>query len=213
MLTRKVWYVADSLWPPFVMPAACGMCPLRKKAKVFVPGYGNLKARLVVVAEKPGPEEVRKGRPMVGKTGERIADALGYGRNASALDEAVFRTNVRRCHCPTETPKEKVESIEYCARTYLVPELAALGEARTVLAVGADAAGVLVGKWETAEARKNLMAKLHGTVWTRKEVDNMRWEKRHAKTIRIRVAPSSLATDCVIEGLMDLRDGDGSDNG
>jgi len=164
----------ESLWPPFEFPPECDPCPLRRRAKAFVPGFGNLRARLVVVLEKPGREEEREGKPTVGKTGEHLAKALSLG-GVEALDGAIFRTNVRRCFVDNETPGEKTISIAHCAR-YLARELAACQDARAVLAVGADSASVLVGRWQTRDARKNLMGKLHGTVWRAAEVAALRAE-------------------------------------
>ena len=162
----------SALWPPFTFPPECDPCPLRRRAKAFVPGCGNLEARLVVVLEKPGREEEKAGKPTVGRTGEHLAKALGLP-NVEALDDAIFRTNVRRCNVDRETPAEKAASVKCCAG-YLASELAACASARAALAVGADACNQLIGAWHGRDARKNLMGKLHGTAWRVGECDAIR---------------------------------------
>ena len=168
---------ARSLWPPFTKPPACAGCPLERRGGPFVPGWGRLDARLIIVAERPGgcedgsctcPMKAHlRGRPLVGKTGKAVHSAL---RNDLS---DTFLTNVRKCQVGNESPAEKATSIAHCTAAYLQVEMDAISEAQraagvdrgAVLAIGADATKVLL-------ARTN-MQKYHGTFWTRAERDAM----------------------------------------
>ena len=165
-----------SLWPAGEKPEFCVGCPHGRKKQPFVPGYGKLTGRVIVIGEKPGACEsgtcgclrgahVRL-RPFVGKSGKRIDVGLGDR-------EDVFITNVRKCNAYDKDKDERAQSIAHCVQTFLQPEMDAIDKAQReagiktggVIGIGADAAAVLVGKGN--------MSKLHGTVYTRKERDAM----------------------------------------
>lgn len=57
-----------------------------------VPGWGNRKARMMVLGEAPASNEVRDGRPFVGKAGQELAKM--FGSVGVDLDADVYRTNV-----------------------------------------------------------------------------------------------------------------------
>lgn len=166
----------DRLWPAGPKPAACEGCPHGHKRQPFVPGFGEFAARLILVGEKPGkceegkcdcaPRAHPRLRPFVGKSGKRIDVGLGDR-------EGCFITNVRKCNATDASKEERAASIAHCVRAYLQPEMDAVDAAQRagdistagVCAVGADAAGVLLGRAS--------MAKLHGTFYTRAERDAM----------------------------------------
>lgn len=139
----------------------------------FVSGNGPLDARLVIIGERPGPEEMRELAPMIGPTGAAVYSALGVSR--ATLDErkmgamrawqdrllsglGVRITNVR---C---TLDEMVGRID-CAEHFQL-EMDSLRDARTLLCVGADATMKVLGRADVMH--------LHNTVWTRAEADAMR---------------------------------------
>lgn len=74
----------------------CKRCPLSADRLRVVPGFGNHKAKIMLVGQSPGVEEDNKGKPFVGESGQFLAaqmKSLGLD-----LDRDCFRTNVNRCH-------------------------------------------------------------------------------------------------------------------
>lgn len=140
-------------------PIRCDGCPLAATRNGFVPGAGPRNARLILVGEAPGREEIAQGLPFIGPSGKIIRRGLDAA--------ATYITNIRKClPPPLEGPATRSESIRHCVAAYLQPEFNALTEARAIQAVGADAAVVLAGVTSVMEA--------HGAVFTRLEVDAMR---------------------------------------
>ena len=173
----------SSLWPAGEKPPGCAGCPHAVKRQPFVPGWGKLAGRVIVVGERPGkcesgtcdctPRAHPRLRPFVGKSGKRIDVGLGDR-------EDVFITNVRKCNAYDRDAKERAASIVHCVAAYLQPEMDAIDKAQKeagietagVIGIGADAAQVLVGRGK--------MSLLHGTVYTRAERDAMvesRWDE------------------------------------
>lgn len=169
-----------SLWPPLAkgVPPSCAGCPRAARAPSFVPGYGALNARLIIIGEQPGTCEAGacdcpaaahpRLRPFVGKSGRKIDVGLGGSR------DGIFITNVRKC-APSgeESKEEKAASISHCVRTYLQAEMDAVasahaqaGRTRAALQpVGADATRVVMGRGN--------MQKFHASVFSRAERDAM----------------------------------------
>ena len=166
----------NSLWPGGAKPSQCIGCPHAHKKQPFVPGWGSLRARLIVIAEKPGaceegrcrcaPKSHERLKPLVGKSGKRLDIGLGDRTDC-------FLTNVRKCNAEDVDAAERAASIKHCVRAYLQPEMDAIDrahreagvESAAVIGIGADAAKVHFG-------RAN-MQKFHGTAFTRKERDAM----------------------------------------
>ncbi len=140
-------------------PTLCDGCPLAPRRHGFVPGAGPASARLVLVGEAPGREEIAQGVPFVGPSGKIIR---------RGLDPATtYITNIRKCLPPAdEEPWRRQASIGHCVANYLQRELLALTEARAIHAVGADAASVLAGVGSVMEA--------HGAVFTAEEARRQR---------------------------------------
>lgn len=114
--------------------AQCEFCPLR--GEPVVPSVGPFDARLVVIGEAPGAEEVRLGEPFVGPSGKVLNYAL---QQAGVSRDDVFATNVVACRPPNnEEPDAK--SIA-CCWNRLVAELERTNA--PVLALGRTAASVL----------------------------------------------------------------------
>lgn len=115
-------------------PVSCVGCPLYSCGKGYVPGDGPKTARMLVIGEAPGGEEIKVDRPFVGPSGEMLNNGLGGGRPLVRVE------NIRRCLPPEgESEATRRASIAHCTRVHLVPELEKLPEVRSVLLVGADA--------------------------------------------------------------------------
>src|SRR5439155_25840312 len=126
--------------------AECTRCPLYKHAIQVVPGEGSVRARLMLVGEQPGDQEDRAGLPFVGPAGRVLADALA----SAGIDAAkVYITNAVKHFKWTPRGKRRIherpnrEEILAC-RMWLDGEIAHV-RPQAIVALGATAAGVLVG--------------------------------------------------------------------
>lgn len=148
-----------TIWPPHLKPAACIGCPRHSRGRGFVPGDGPLPARLMVVGEQPGENEVEEGRPFVGRSGREVNDGLG-GKEGRA---GVYVTNVRKClGYKGESERDSEASIAHCVAAYLQAELDA-AQPEVIAAVGADATRLLAGRADVAT--------ITGSVYTRAEAE------------------------------------------
>ena len=126
---------------------ACVNCDLYRHATQVVPGEGSAQARIVFVGEQPGDEEDLTGRPFVGPAGRLLNTALdrvGIDRTQTYVTNAVkhFRFEPRGKKRIHKNPGAR--EIAAC-RGWLVRELE-LVRPRLVVALGATAAGSLLGK-------------------------------------------------------------------
>lgn len=112
--------------------ADCAHCPLSPDERVL--SRGPVSARLVLVGEAPGREEVKRGAPFVGSAGRLLSEAL---RSVGLSDEDVYITNAALCRAPyTDDKKEIVtEAASRCKRR-LIAEIDALPQAEVVVALG-----------------------------------------------------------------------------
>jgi len=142
-----------------------------------VPGFGELSAKHIIIAEKPGacesgtcngaPNADPTLQPLIGPSGKKLDMALGGDRGDC------FLTNVRKCNVVDSDKKVKAQSIQHCVAAYLQPELDAIAvrqaaegvKESVITAIGGDAARVVFGRGG--------MDSLHGTFWTRAEVESM----------------------------------------
>jgi uracil-DNA glycosylase len=126
--------------------ASCRRCDLFKNATQTVFGMGPKHPEMMFVGEQPGDVEDREGVPFVGPAGRLLREALGE----AGIDPAdVYLTNAvkhfkwkprgkRRLH---ERPNH--EEVMAC-RLWLDEEIA-LVKPRAIVALGATAAGALLG--------------------------------------------------------------------
>src|SRR5262245_1271558 len=57
----------------------------------IVNGYGNRKSKILILGEAPAANEVKEGKPFVGKAGKELANIVGsVGLD---LDADIYRTN------------------------------------------------------------------------------------------------------------------------
>lgn len=78
---------------------ACSLCEGDQRVqKPHVFGWGNIKAKIMVVGQNPGYDETIQGKPFVGVSGKRfdqfLADILGIER------KHVYITNTVKCYTP-----------------------------------------------------------------------------------------------------------------
>jgi DNA polymerase len=126
--------------------AGCRACDLWARGTQTVFGAGRAAARIMLVGEQPGDQEDRVGEPFVGPAGRLLRESLAE----AGIDlETVYITNAvkhfkwrpqgtRRIH---ERPNR--EEVLACRR-WLDAEIATV-KPRVIVALGATAAGVLLG--------------------------------------------------------------------
>jgi uracil-DNA glycosylase len=126
--------------------ARCRRCDLWKRGTQTVFGQGRTGVKLMLVGEQPGDVEDRAGEPFVGPAGQLLREAL---EEAGIAMSDVYLTNAvkhfkwaprgkRRIH-------EKPNRAEVLAcRAWLDAEIA-LVKPRAIVALGATAAGALLG--------------------------------------------------------------------
>lgn len=90
------------MYDPRACGAQCDSCPLR--GTVVVPPESNPGARICVVGEAPGAEEVREGRPFVGPSGQELQRSLGSAR---LFRRDLHLTNVILC----QPPKNELDNL------------------------------------------------------------------------------------------------------
>ena len=76
---------------------SCTSCPLHEGRTNAVPGEGSPVARVMMVAEGPGEQEDKQGRPFVGAAGKMLDKLLP---TADLNREEIFITNVLKCRAP-----------------------------------------------------------------------------------------------------------------
>lgn len=153
-----VWQQSKSLEELYEHIHTCTACPLGLTRTNFVFGTGNPHADIVVVGEAPGAEEDARGEPFVGAAGQlltRMLEAIGLSR------QEVYICNILKCRPPNNrrpTPQE----VATC-RPYLWKQLELIQPA-FVLALGATAAGALLGKEEKIAELRGRAIPLQGMV-------------------------------------------------
>jgi len=115
---KKLWRGARWAYSRFHTP--CENCPLHQRQdQGRVNSFGDFStARVVLVGEAPGREEVEQGRPFVGRAGRLLRQVL---KEVGIKESEVVFTNVCRCRPPgNRTPTKK--EIQCCMK-YLRSEL------------------------------------------------------------------------------------------
>lgn len=85
---------------PRVSPGVCPDCPLASRMRVG--GRGNPQAPLVILGEAPGGQELHKGIPFCGPSGQLLAQSLPIEFD---LDAQAFICNAIQC-CPPKTSSQ-----------------------------------------------------------------------------------------------------------
>lgn len=112
-------------------------CPLGTPGQV--PGEGPAGARVMLVGEAPGEQEVRQGRPLVGNAG-RVFDRLLAGAGISR--EEVFITNLIKCR-PPDNRAPRAAEVRACL-PYLLQQIEAVNP-EVIVPMGSHALKALAG--------------------------------------------------------------------
>jgi uracil-DNA glycosylase len=126
--------------------ATCRRCELWKRGTQTVFGQGRTGVKLMLVGEQPGDVEDKAGEPFVGPAGQLLRESL---EDAGIALSDVYLTNAVKHFKWTPRGKrrihEKPNRIEVLAcRVWLDAEIA-LVKPRAIVALGATAAGALLG--------------------------------------------------------------------
>jgi uracil-DNA glycosylase len=81
---------------------SCQVCNRNKKG-LLVPGEGSSKADIVFVGEAPGKEEIKTGRPFIGRAGKVLRELIA---SVGLTPEDVFITS----------------AVKYLPKTYITPK-------------------------------------------------------------------------------------------
>lgn len=134
-------------YDPVAHGAECHRCPLKDATPVPPTPAANGKPRLIIVGEGPGSVEVNFGAPFLGPSGRLLNGALreaGFDRTTAHVTNALL--------CRVEKDSDVKEALPCCAPR-LAAELAALDPAVPILALGAPATRVTLGKAGIMKAR------------------------------------------------------------
>ena len=119
----------------------CAECPFAKDGKPVKPvaAEGPNSMVGVLVGEGPGHDEVRAGRPFVGKTGEKLNEelkAVGLARSK------LYIINATACYPTSKTPTAMRKAIECCSPAFDA-QIQKVPTGTPILAMGAGAVRAL----------------------------------------------------------------------
>ena len=100
----------------------CGKCSLSETRKNAVPGEGNPKARISLVAQAPGEAEDEEGKMFIGRSGEILNSLL---ESVGVERAELYLTNLIKCFLPGYR-RPKRDEIDTCS-DYLDRELKIVG--------------------------------------------------------------------------------------
>ena len=95
---------------------ACTTCPLRNR-DTYVPNTGGKKARIIILGEAPGRNEVKQGTPFVGKSGELLGNMLHLHKLDNPSN--IILANSIKCWVNNKDTKEVSGSIKACREYFL----------------------------------------------------------------------------------------------
>lgn len=113
-------------------PSSCLGCPLYDEPMVW--GEGPSSAKLVILGQCPGPDEVKEQRPFVGGSGRILERAI---HNSGGSRSTSFVTNIVKCYVKPRTPVPS-GAVAKC-QPLLEQELRQLPNANTILTLGQEA--------------------------------------------------------------------------
>lgn len=100
---------------------SCSKCRLSGTANRGVPGEGNPDAEVIILGEGPGRKEDEKGRPFVGRGGQKLDEIM---QSASLSRESVFIANVVK-HRPPDNRNPRSDEVRAC-RPFLEDQISAI---------------------------------------------------------------------------------------
>lgn len=124
--------------------AQCGKCLLYKQClSPKMPFYGQGKRKILIVAEAPGKNEDKDGRPFTGNSGRMLSDALA--KAGVDITKDCWLTNSVRCRPPENKLPEK--AITYC-RPYVIQDIKTLNPEVIILLGGSAVKSVINWLWK-----------------------------------------------------------------
>ena len=134
----------------------CSGCPYETKGKGYVPGLGPADAKVALIGQGPGRDELAVGKPFVGAAGRRLDIQLskaGIPRRLCWID------NVTRCRIVVRGQDvAPAKAVEECKERHWLAELHAReASLDCVVAIGTAAARALVGSWYSDRAAGTVM--------------------------------------------------------
>lgn len=97
----------------------CQRCRLCLTRKNVLCGEGNLRARLMLIAQAPGETEDSEGRMFIGPSGRVLNELLD---EAGLSRDEIYMTNLIKCKLP-KNRKPRQDEVETCSR-FLEQEIA-----------------------------------------------------------------------------------------
>lgn len=147
-------------------PPSCERCPLR--GQKVVPPEGNPHAKIAIVGEGPGEEEVHYGRPFIGRSGQLLDSLL---RTVGLDRSELWITNSTMCRPKSARylpmgdmyvdlgPDEaKRIAAKYC-RYRLLTELSTVNPT-TIVPLGGIAYEAVIGTAHSIQARRGAIAEV-----------------------------------------------------
>ena len=136
----------------------CVRCLLHKTKIKHVFGEGNKNADIVFVAEAPGANEDKTGRPFVGRAGEVLNELL---ESISLRRKDIFICNILKCR-PPKNRNPLPEEIELCT-PYLDLQLQYI-KPKVICTLGNFATEYIMKRYNLG-AQVNTISKIHGRVF------------------------------------------------
>lgn len=147
---------------------SCGRCPLREQT--VVPPEGNRRARIALVGEGPGHDEVVYGRPFIGPSGallNRLLHAAGLTRDEVWLTNSTLCPPRAARYAPDgehwvmlNADEAKQTAARYC-RYRLATELHTMRDTlRTIVPIGKIALDAVTFARRSIQARRGSVAVL-----------------------------------------------------
>ena len=116
----------------------CRRCKLQRTRRTIVFGEGNKRAKLMIIGEGPGYDEVLQGRPFVGKAGQLLTKII---QSIHLQREEVYITNIVKCR-PPQNRNPEPDEIRSC-HPFLLGQISAI-QPKMICALGTFAAQTLL---------------------------------------------------------------------
>jgi DNA polymerase len=136
----------------------CNKCKLAETRTNALCGEGNLRAKLMLIAQAPGENEDREGRMFIGPSGKVLDEILGIIH----IDrKEIYMTNLIKCTLP-KNRRPRSEEIENCSH-HLDREIEVINP-RMLASLGYYATSYVVEKYAIALPSKVEFPRVCGKV-------------------------------------------------
>lgn len=135
----------------------CSKCSLSETRENALPGEGNPRARIMLVAQAPGEKEDKEGKMFVGPTGKALNELL---RELEIKRNNLYLTNLIKCMLP-DYRKPRQEEIDACSE-YLDKEIELI-DPEIIVPLGYYATQYICNKYNyTVPDKKDFFKSLYG---------------------------------------------------